>query len=354
MKKLHVFLFSIIIALLSSSFTYIAFSGKRNKLNAETASDYNGMPVIPASPAKTFRIERMQGFQHIKPLMYGERIIEPDKYKGLKFKLSDVINDFKKNNSISTASVYLRDFEKADWLGINVDEAYHPGSLMKLPVLITYLKESESHPEMLYKTLVLRNIPNNFPNQTFNSKQIEVGKPYTIKELLEYMISYSDNLATYLLNENLNLEDFKKTFVDIHLTIPNVTDRNYTITSKEYSTFFIVLYNAGYLSIDNSEFAMKLMSKCDFTKGFAAGLPTDVPMVHKFGEWSDSKTIHQLHESGIVYIEGRAYIPSVMTSGTDVHELPQVISALSKTVYDNLSTAVPSDNNSNKQTRMLQ
>jgi beta-lactamase class A len=209
---------------------------------------------------------------------------------------------------------------------------------MKLPVLITYLKLSEMHPEILNKKLMITSMPKGFPLQSYNSKQIEVGKQYTVKELLEYMISYSDNNATYLLNNNLDLQAFKKAFTDLHLIVPDLTDRMYTTTTKEYSTFFEVLYNAGYLSIENSELAMQLLSRCDFTKGFTAGLPAGVPVAHKFGEWSDSKTIHELHETGIIYINKKAYIFSVMTRGDDVMKLPKVISTLTKSVYDNLST----------------
>ena len=186
-------------------------------------------------------------------------------------------------------------------------------------------------------------MPKGFPLPSYNSKQIEVGKQYTVKELLEYMISYSNNNATYLLNNNLDLQAFKKAFTDLHLIVPDVTDRMYTTTTKEYSTFFEVLYNAGYLSIENSEFAMRLLSKCDFTKGFVAGLPAGVPIVHKFGEWSDSKTIHELHETGIIYINQKAYIFSVMTRGEDVMKLPKVIATLTKSVYDNISTSSTPD-----------
>ena len=342
MRRTKVLILVISTSVLSSYITYFCLSGNLRTAGAEI-TNLNSEASVVAPVANAYRVERLQGYHFIKPLMYGERVEEPKKYASIKTELKGIINDFKKDNTITSASVYLRDFEKNDWLGINTDVLFHPGSLMKLPVLITYLKLSEMHPEILNKKLMITSMPKGFPLPSYNSKQIEVGKQYTVKELLEYMISYSDNNATYLLNNNLDLQAFKKAFTDLHLIVPDVTDRMYTTTTKEYSTFFEVLYNAGYLSIENSEFAMRLLSKCDFTKGFVAGLPAGVPIVHKFGEWSDSKTIHELHETGIIYINQKAYIFSVMTRGEDVMKLPKVIATLTKSVYNNISTSSTPD-----------
>ena len=97
-----------------------------------------------------------------------------------------------------------------------------------------------------------------------NSKQIELGKSYTIKELLQYMVSYSDNNATNLLHDMLDVEEHKKTYGNLGLDIPDITKFGYTITAKDYSTFLKVLFNGTYLNHEHSEFAFELLTKTDF------------------------------------------------------------------------------------------
>ena len=53
---------------------------------------------------------------------------------------------------------------------------YHPASLIKLPILITYLKMEEKNPGILNKKLVFTLPKGGVPQQTYNTHQIEPGK----------------------------------------------------------------------------------------------------------------------------------------------------------------------------------
>ena len=87
--------------------------------------------------------------------------------------------------------------------------------------MITYLKMAEKNPSLLNKKIAFNTPNSEIPNQTFGSKQIVAGKEYTIRELLKYMVSYSDNNATYLLNSQVDLSVFRQVFSD--LNIPSFT-----------------------------------------------------------------------------------------------------------------------------------
>lgn len=58
-------------------------------------------------------------------------------------------------------------------------------------------------------------------------------------------------------------------------------------------------------------------------------------MAHKFGEALDPQGL-QLHETGIVYLGNDPYLITVMTKGRDVHQLPQVLSTISRYVFDEM------------------
>ena len=310
--------FVLVTSVLSSAATFIVVRKVSNK--KETPVELTG--------ECSYNIKRLHGYEYIKPLEYAEPEHESALYNSFKTKVEALVAEKKKSGLLNNASVYLRDFKKGNWMSFQGKVPFHPGSLIKVPILISYLKFEEHQPGILNAPVTFE-AGQYIPSQSYNSKQIEVGKTYTIKQLLEYMIKYSDNNATFLLKKNLDVAQFKKTYDNVGLPVPNIMDVNYSLSAEDFSVFLKVLFNAGYLSIENSEYAIKLLTECDFKDGFVKGLPAGTPIAHKFGEWGDGGVNHELHESGIIYIDGEAYILTVMTSGKSIPELAKTIQELS-------------------------
>ncbi len=283
------------------------------------------------------QVNRLTGFKYISPLLFSEPTCPSTSFDGIKFQLSDLIQNFKKTGAISSASVYLRTFNNAQWMSINQSETFNPGSLIKVPFLIANLLMEQKKPGYLNTKLTF--IPNkDIPLQTYNSHQIHPGNSYTVKELLKYMIAYSDNNATYLINNNTDLDIFRKIYLDLGLPNVDPHDPNYQITAKDYSQFLKVIYNASYLDTPSSQFAAGLLSQSDFTDGLAKNLPPDITIAHKFGEFArPGNPEHQLSESGIIYLNNSPYLITVMTKGNDVKSLANAISQISKKVFDSIN-----------------
>ncbi len=278
-----------------------------------------------------------KGYELIQPLLKANQSAESPVYSSLKTRIENLLTDNQRSGLLSSASVYLYSLNDGRWMYINPNEQCNPGSLIKVPMMMTYLKQSESDMNLLHKRILFADAEG-VPVQTFTSKAIEKGNTYSVKGLLRYMIAYSDNNATRLLNENVDIKNFIRTFTDLNMPEPDVTDRNYTISAKNISEFFIVLYYATYLSRDNSEYAMELLSQCDFKNGFLKDIPASVRVAHKFGEWGDNRIgVHEIHESGVFYIQNRPYVLTVTTKGTNPTDLTKVVSSVSKMVYDEFS-----------------
>ena len=307
---------------------------KHKTNNTETSKTIEAQPLNICET----ETQRLEGFKFVKPLMFNYKTCESGKYNKLKTSILDLINQRQQTGRLDKISIYLKLLNNREFIGINENEMFHPGSLIKLPLLITFLKMEELSPGTLNKQVVFNLPQGGVPHQTYNTIHIEPEKSYTIKDLLKYMIAYSDNNATYLLNNCVDISEFKKTFSDFGLVVPDVTDRNYKISAKEYSVFLNVLYNAGYLTITDSEFATELLNKCNFKEGIQRGIPPQNDIVHKFGEWGDvnNHNIHQLSESGIIYLDKCPYILTIMTQGKEITYLPTVLSDISKIIYDYL------------------
>ncbi len=338
------FISSVLCSAVTFSVCYAKF--KRSPIHSTSAAVAATLAptVVPSCGTVSHRLE---GYKYIKPLLYVDKTCETGHLANLKTELVGQLDVYKQSGVIDNASIYLKLLGQGsggEFISINENNYYHPGSLIKLPILITYMTMEEKHPGTLDKKIVFTQPKGGIPHQTYNSHQIEPGKSYSIKELLKYMVAFSDNNATYLLNENVDLEAFKKMFSDFGLIVPDVHDMNYQISAKDYSAFLKVIYNSGYLTISNSEYVAELLSQCDFKDGMQSGLPENVQLAHKFGEWGDRKdpNVHQLSESGIVYLNNSPYLITVMTQGRDVKKLPEVLKSISKLTFNKVKeTEVP-------------
>ncbi len=278
---------------------------------------------------------RLSGFKYIRPLLGSERECESlEKYSLLKNGIKAYIENEQQSGNIAAVSVYLEDCGNNDWMGIDAEDLFMPGSLLKMPTLLTYLKMAETNPDLLEKELLFnsKEFPQP-PKQTFDSATIQSGRRYKVRDLIRNMLVHSDNYSTWLLNSKMNVETYKKVYAEIG--IPTPVDYSYKISAKNYSKLLKVLYDGDYVSASHSEYAISLLLDCDFKNGMVKKLPPSVKVAHKFGE-AGTIEFSELHESGLVYIGTAPYLLTVMTKGKNVVNQAEVISNISKMVYDQM------------------
>jgi beta-lactamase class A len=283
---------------------------------------------------------RMRNYQYTKPLLYADRSCESSHFVSIKSAINQQVNSFKASGDIESAAVYLRDFDNGEWMNFNEHAEFHPASLFKVPLMIAMLRMAEKQPGFLDKEFLFDPPKDlHLPVQNYKSKSIEPGKKYTVRELLQYMISYSDNKANWLLKEHLEQSVYDQMFVDCGLGLP-LPDQNVEllqVTAHDYSIFMRMLFNSSYLIPEYSDLALSMMAACDFKEGIMQALPPGVKIAHKFGEWDDHKEF-ELHESGIMYFHDKAYLITIMTKGGCREKLPNVVRSLAKAVLDKLAT----------------
>ena len=295
--------------------------------------------ISPAAESISMEQVFLTEYQFTRPLLLSDVNKESDNFKTLKSNLNRLIEHSKQNGTASSVSVYLRKLKNGEWIDINGREGYNPGSLLKVPVLITYLKQAEKNPELLEIEVLFDRMNVTIPAQTYGGKSIEQGKKYKVKDLLYYMAVHSDNYATTLLTQLMDRtplvekDAYQKFFSDLEIIKSDVYDRNLSITVSEYSKFMRILYSASYLNPKDSEYALSLLAQGDFKEGLLKQLPPDVKIAHKFGEYG-TEAEKQLHETGIIYAGSDAYLLTIMTKGNDIKLLPEVLSEISKHVYD--------------------
>lgn len=288
---------------------------------------------------------REKGFNFIEPLLFCETedTVNSKSMQDLKKKMGNLIEEKKKNGVLETASLYFRDYNFREWIDINEEEKYAPASLLKVPVMITYLKLNDKYPEILKQKLNYNFAKDYNAAQHFKpEKTLQKGKNYTIENLLMRMIVFSDNNALALLADYMDANDLREAYKDIDVPLPpgvapgeNGSKMNPDfLTVRDYSYFFRLLFNSTYLKREMSEKALKWLSETNFTDGIKAGIPAGISIAEKFGERFDMNSPEkELHDCGIIYYPENPYLLCIMTKGKDFSELSSVIKKLSQMTY---------------------
>lgn len=294
---------------------------------------------------QTQRRVRQKGYRYTSPLLDVELPegvsvrFEPIPFK---YKIKSYVEYLEKSGRAKHVSVYFRDLNDGPWFGIDEKREYAAASMMKVPVMIAWLKRAEKDPSVLGHVYVYDGSRDRSGDQQIKpAATLSRGVGYTVEELLHYMLNYSDNNATAILYENLRPEELADVLGNMDVTNNPHGDSNY-ISLHGYSGFFRILYNAAYLSRDMSEKALKLLSLQDFPQGIAAGVPGNVPVAAKFGESAAGPggEDKQLHEFGIVYHPSGPYILGIMTLGEDLASQAEIIRNISAMVYAEVGKSI--------------
>ena len=164
------------------------------------------------------------GFRKIHPLNNRFEFINPllgfdtsekksGVYAPLEDKLQTYINTPEVSGKVNDIAIYFRNLENGAWIGIDENNEFDPASLLKVPIMIYYLKLAESDPRLLSRTYAytasdLANL-RRAPGSDLSTHLIE-GTFYTVDELIREMIVKSDNIAKYLLILNSNQKDINE------------------------------------------------------------------------------------------------------------------------------------------------
>lgn len=255
-----------------------------------------------------------------------------------KYLQSDIekkISEGRTRGTLIDAAVYYRDLNNGPWFGVNQDKPFYPGSLLKVPLAISYYKRADTERDILARQFQYDKAGEDYERgQPFGQGQaLQDGAVYSIADLLTLMLTQSSNEAAVALAQLADTEQIITTYEDLGIP-PPLPGRDALMDVHTFGSFFRILYNATYLDREASEQMLALMAQSTFKEGIVAGLPEGTVVSHKFGVRELPNNIKQLHDCGIVYSSQHPYILCIMTQGHDWQELADVIADISKLIYN--------------------
>jgi beta-lactamase class A len=283
---------------------------------------------------------------HLNPqiLCGATPAISKKNYVEFKLELEKFIREKKESGEAAVVAIYFRDLLYGPTFGIEEYTQFSPASLLKLPLLLAYLSIAEDRPNFLETEIFFEGYSEHLAQSVAPKVSAKAGVHYTLLELLELMIKYSDNnsyyaLLAYLDEVSPNRQLLRDTFLDLGVIDPQSTLED-TITVKSYAGIFTQLFNSSYFSRkETSEEALTTLTDTDYAAGLVAGVPVGTKVAHKFGERYDAESnLKQLHDCGIVYFPENPYLLCIMTRGDDMEELTAVLREVSRMVYAELDS----------------
>lgn len=295
-------------------------------------------PAASEPQKENLELRLKSEYKFINPLLECDTIenMSNKEINDIKSQVQVLINKELSEKNLDFISVYFRDLNNGPWFGINEKEEFIPGSLLKVPLMISIFKTAESNPGVLQEKILYESGKDETPQYFKPEQEIEPGKIYSVEDLIEAMIKYSDNNAALLLSQIITRKQLEESYVDLGIETP--LDSQYSTLVRTYASFFRILFNGTYLNKELSEKALQILTQSTFKDGLRAGVPLDIAIAHKFGEREFGENNEkQLHDCGIIYYPEKPYVLCLMTRGSDFEKLADVIKNISLLVYQKIN-----------------
>ncbi len=200
----------------------------------------------------------------------------------LKNSISSYVSQEEQSGNAEDISVYYRNMITGEWTGVNKNDTYAPSSMLKVGVLMSYLKLVETDPDILTQEITYT--PTDDSGQYYKPKEVLPSGLYSVRDLLIQMIEQSDNDALTALN-NAHPQELVNVFNALDMHYPSINTPKDFMSPEMYSRMFRALYNATYLPDVESEQAIELLMETNFNQGLRRRcFPQDTLVTHKFGE----------------------------------------------------------------------
>jgi len=245
-------------------------------------------------------------------------------YNGLKTTLEGEIAEY---NATGNVGIFIQDAKTGSWLGINERERFTPASLLKVPVMMAILKKVDAGEIRLDdKVTILEEDADPYYGQVYQ----EVGNQMKIIELLEQMVTYSDNTAKNALKRQLSQQEIDRVFVHVGIPDPYLEDTNQTVSPRNYIRLFKALYYSTFLTPASSEKALDLTTDTEQEQLISKEIPPEVQVAHKFGIIEGEL----LSDCGVVYHSKNPYFICIMVKNENLEKSTELIQELSKETYE--------------------
>jgi beta-lactamase class A len=215
------------------------------------------------------------------------------------------------------AAVVVEDLSNGWKISINGDKLFPSASLVKVPIMASLFSVCKEQGVDLKQCLVLTN-----KNKALGSgilKSYASGTEFNLEDLVEIMVTKSDNTAANMLIDYLGFDALNNYFKKLGLNNTNLVRKmmdfksrregleNFT-SANDLAHLLEEMYNFTLIDNSFSQKCLEILKKQKIKDRIPARLPADTVVAHKTGL---ERGI--CHDAGIVFTPGGNFIVCVLT-----------------------------------------
>jgi len=232
----------------------------------------------------------------------------------------------------------IRDLDSGWTFQVNPDKLFPAASMVKVPIMAACLKAAEEGRLSLRDDLTLKRSDKATGSGVLRRKA--TGSAYTIEQLVELMVTQSDNTAANMLIDLLGFDYLNQTFREMGLERTNLSRKmmdfrsrdkgieNYT-SAREMADILEMIYRKGCVDSSVSEKSLGFLKSQKVNDRIPKLLPKDTIVAHKTG-------LERMvcHDAGIVFTDNGNFLISAFTRSTSGSSTAKrFISSVSSLVY---------------------
>ena len=238
--------------------------------------------------------------------------------------------------------IYVKNLKTGATAATNEDRVFPTASLFKVPILIELLRQ-ESLGMVNMNTPIL--LQQKYWADGSGVLQAQIGHTFTVEQLVNYMISVSDNTAALALldlvgtdNVNLTLQANGLQVTRLRIGWPTKdwggpAGEN-TTTPLEMGMLLEELATGKILNQKETQKAIQFLSQKQEASWLPDLIPAGIRVAHKSGELTGVR-----HDAGIVYASHGAFVAVVLTQDIDdYNKAADTISGVARNAYDYFET----------------
>lgn len=214
--------------------------------------------------------------------------------------------------------IFIKDLTSGQTFAVNADTVFPQASSIKIPILIELMRQAQEGKLNLAERVEIHraNLVGGSGALQFFS---EGGSAVSLRDLAVLMVVLSDNSATNLIIDRVGMENVNamldgqglnqtrlaRKMIDIGA---EQADRENRSTPRQMATLVEEMNAGKLLDAEHTKMALEIL---EYPKDspLRAGVPETVTVAEKPGSLTGAQC-----DSGIVFLEGRSYVISVMTT----------------------------------------